>query len=85
MVTKIEELDVDEKVKVQEAILPGPHGQQEVIISVEEDLHVHGKIRKDEIEVEGKHGISQLHDAQALVLAASSAPGSSHINTGNKA
>ncbi|KAL4271429.1 hypothetical protein GQ457_13G010560 [Hibiscus cannabinus] len=48
---KVEETDlvhVDERLKVKEAIVPGPHGPQAVILGIEDDVHVTEDIVKTE-------------------------------------
>ena len=48
----------DEHRKVNEVIVPGPHGPQAVILSVEDDVHFDEVIRKDEKFGEGLHAKS---------------------------
>lgn len=48
MVTKRETIDIDEHMKVQEAIIEGPHGPIAVGLSIEEDVHIHEEHNKNE-------------------------------------
>ncbi|OVA00288.1 hypothetical protein BVC80_1495g78 [Macleaya cordata] len=67
MVQKTEIINIDEHMKVQEAIIPGPHGTQAAILSIEEDVHIQEGIKKNERVGEGFHAKSVesnegLHD-----------------------
>ncbi|XP_052201509.1 protein TRACHEARY ELEMENT DIFFERENTIATION-RELATED 7-like [Diospyros lotus] len=53
MVQETDIVHVDERLKVKEAIVPGPHGPQAVVLSVEEDVHVGEEILKKEKSLEG--------------------------------
>lgn len=48
-------IHVDEHKKVEETTVPGPFGQQAVVISVEDDVHIDEEIRKT--EKLGRHGL----------------------------
>lgn len=48
MVTKREIIDIDEHMKVQEAIIEGPHGPIAVGLSIEEDVQIHEERNKNE-------------------------------------
>lgn len=49
MVQKTEAINADEQhLKVQEAIVPGPHGKQSVLLSMEEDVHFHEASKMNE-------------------------------------
>lgn len=58
----------DEHKKVKETIVPGPFGQQAVVVTVEDDVHVDAEIRKN--ETVGHHGLhakspsSSAHEAE---------------------
>ncbi|XP_019057309.1 PREDICTED: uncharacterized protein LOC104806849 [Tarenaya hassleriana] len=47
-VEKTETVQVDEHLKVREAIVDGPHGPHAVVISVEDDVRIQDEIKKDE-------------------------------------
>lgn len=55
MVQETEVVDIDEHMKVHEAIVPGPHGQQVVVLAVEDDIRIHEEIKKNEVVDEGRH------------------------------
>ncbi|KAF7113356.1 hypothetical protein RHSIM_RhsimUnG0132700 [Rhododendron simsii] len=79
----IQETDVvriDEHVRVQEAIIQGPHGAQAVILSIEEDVHVEEDIKRNEIVGKGiSHVIGPTKDhPQALVMATSTSESGDH-------
>ncbi|XP_047318229.1 protein TRACHEARY ELEMENT DIFFERENTIATION-RELATED 7A-like [Impatiens glandulifera] len=40
---------VDEHFKIQEVVVPGPHGTQNVILNIDEDIHVEEEINKNEL------------------------------------
>ncbi|KAM0947275.1 hypothetical protein DsansV1_C08g0084431 [Dioscorea sansibarensis] len=46
---KTEVINVEDHVHVHEAIVPGPHGQQVVILDVDEDIKVQKDINKSEV------------------------------------
>lgn len=77
-------MNVDEHVKIQESIIPGPHGEQVKILSIEEDVHIDEEIKKTEKLSEGSHIKSERHHPQATEAAASSS-GSSHHHLEQKA
>lgn len=68
MVQKREDIDIDEHRKVQEMVVPGPHGPRRVVLSMEDDVHVHDKVSKNEVDMVGKglHGESKQGTARAL-------------------
>ncbi|KAF6154904.1 hypothetical protein GIB67_018341 [Kingdonia uniflora] len=79
IVQKTEILNVDEHLKVQEAIMPGPHGTETVILSVEEDIHIQEVIKKNETVGQGLHGRSvngdeDLHAKSVEIGESSSGP-----------
>eukprot|EP00257_Ricinus_communis_P025361 XP_025012775.1 proline-rich receptor-like protein kinase PERK2 [Ricinus communis] len=47
-IQKTEIIDFDEHMKVQETIVPGPHGEQMKVLTIEEDIHINEKIKKNE-------------------------------------
>ncbi|KAE8100469.1 hypothetical protein FH972_018365 [Carpinus fangiana] len=57
-VQETEVIHFDEHRKVNEVIVPGPHGPHAVILSVEDDVHIDEVIRKDEKFGEGLHAKS---------------------------
>ncbi|XP_059629915.1 protein TRACHEARY ELEMENT DIFFERENTIATION-RELATED 6-like [Cornus florida] len=48
----------DEHLKIKEAIVHGPHGQDAVTLSIDDDVHVDELIRKNEVFGEGRHAKS---------------------------
>ncbi|KAK9740920.1 hypothetical protein RND81_03G071100 [Saponaria officinalis] len=54
LVHERKDVDVDEHLKVQELVLPGPHGPKTMVISVEDEVRVHEDVHKDEVGVVGK-------------------------------
>lgn len=56
-------IHIDEHKKVKETIVPGPFGQQAVVITVEDDVHIDEVIRKNE-EKEG-HGLHAKSTVEA--------------------
>ncbi|KAJ4970787.1 hypothetical protein NE237_003886 [Protea cynaroides] len=58
IIEETEIVNVDEHSKVHEAILPGPHGTEAVVLCVEEDLHIE-EIKEEKVDDEGSH--SHLH------------------------
>ncbi|PIA41807.1 hypothetical protein AQUCO_02200321v1 [Aquilegia coerulea] len=55
VVQKSDVINVDEHLKVHEAIAPGPNGTQSVILTIEDDVHVQEQIKKNEVSREGFH------------------------------
>lgn len=55
MVQETDIKHVDERLKVKEGIVQGPHGAEAVVLSFEDDVHVVEEIKKNEMFVEGKH------------------------------
>ncbi|XP_039041617.1 proline-rich receptor-like protein kinase PERK10 [Hibiscus syriacus] len=53
MVQKAEIINIDEHVKVQEAIVPGPHGEQNTVLFIEGDIHIDEEIKKNKNISEG--------------------------------
>ncbi|XP_034675200.1 uncharacterized protein LOC117906323 [Vitis riparia] len=58
MVQETEIIDVDEHSKVKEGVIAGPHGEQVVLLTEEDDVHIQEEIRKNEKIGEGLHGKS---------------------------
>ena len=56
MVQETEMVNVDEHLKVKEAMLAGPHGAQALALCMEDDMHIHEEIQKNEKLAEGLHG-----------------------------
>ncbi|KAJ8424561.1 hypothetical protein Cgig2_013208 [Carnegiea gigantea] len=56
-VQKTEDIDVDEHRKVQEMVLPGPHGPKTMVLSVEDEVRVHDKVSKHEIDMVSSKGL----------------------------
>ncbi|KAG9146360.1 hypothetical protein Leryth_018417 [Lithospermum erythrorhizon] len=55
MVQETEIVDINKHVKMQEAIVEGPHGPEKVVLSVEEDVKIDDEIRRNEIELGNKN------------------------------
>ncbi|KAF7840096.1 proline-rich receptor-like protein kinase PERK2 [Senna tora] len=53
-VQKSEHVHVDEHVKVEEAIISGPHGEELKVLSIEEDVHIQQEVDKKST-IEGIH------------------------------
>eukprot|EP00261_Vitis_vinifera_P031038 XP_019072281.1 PREDICTED: uncharacterized protein LOC100259240 isoform X3 [Vitis vinifera] len=58
MVQETEIIDVDEHSKAKEGVIAGPHGEQVVLLTEEDDVHIQEEIRKNEKIGEGLHGKS---------------------------
>lgn len=58
---KSETINVEEHFKVQEAIVPGPHGQETVVLSMEEVIKFEDKIKEDEKLNETDEGAIVIH------------------------
>ncbi|OVA00286.1 hypothetical protein BVC80_1495g75 [Macleaya cordata] len=82
MVQETEIINIDEHMKVQEAIVPGPHGKQAVLLSIEEDVHIQEAIKKNERVGEGLYTKS-VESNEGLHVGASSS-GSNHQILDNK-
>ncbi|CAN0928578.1 Protein TRACHEARY ELEMENT DIFFERENTIATION-RELATED 6 [Linum grandiflorum] len=46
---EMEIIHVDDHRRVKEAIVPGPHGPRAVVLEIDDDLHIDGVVRKDEV------------------------------------
>ncbi|KAJ6737335.1 hypothetical protein OIU85_019402 [Salix viminalis] len=60
-VQKTEIIEFDEHTKVQEAVIPGPHGEKITVLNIEEDVHLVEEIKKNEKLAERSH-IKLAHD-----------------------
>ncbi|KAI3457540.1 hypothetical protein Pfo_014203 [Paulownia fortunei] len=69
IVQETDKFKIDEHVKVQEAIVPGPHGTQTVVLTIDEDVHVEEEIKKTEVEGKSSHLRSGKINSQALEVA----------------
>ncbi|EXB40985.1 hypothetical protein L484_020720 [Morus notabilis] len=75
---KAEIINFDEHKKVQEAIVPGPNGEQVKILTIEEDVHIDEEIKKAEKVMGGSSHVKSAHhhqpqpQAQAIEVAESS-------------
>ncbi|XP_047318234.1 protein TRACHEARY ELEMENT DIFFERENTIATION-RELATED 7A-like [Impatiens glandulifera] len=55
-INETEIVRVDEHLKIQEVVVPGPHGTQTVILNIDEDIHVEEEINKNELKLnKGSH------------------------------
>lgn len=61
MIEETDDFDFDERVKVHETVVPGPHGEQAMLVTLEEDIHAHETIRKTEIVSEAFGAKSDQH------------------------
>ncbi|KAL8110592.1 uncharacterized protein LOC141672984 [Apium graveolens] len=77
---------IDEHLTIKEAIIPGPHGPQTVILSVEDDIHIQEDIRKNESSVGhgGSHMSSVPHHPHVLDMEPSTSGSSPHHHLGQK-
>ena len=78
MVQETDIVTIDEHLKVHEAIIPGPHGPQVMILSIEDDVHIQEEIKKNEKEIQGSHVRSTQDFPQALDMEASTSESSQH-------
>lgn len=85
MVQETEIIHFDEHRKVQEAVIPGPHGPKAVILSIEEDVHLDEEVRKKEKFGEELHAKSGEPKSGTLEEGASSNSGSDHHHLEYKA
>ncbi|CAN0928576.1 Protein TRACHEARY ELEMENT DIFFERENTIATION-RELATED 6 [Linum grandiflorum] len=53
-------IHVDDHMRVKEAIVPGPNGPRAVVLEIDDDLHVDGVVRKDEV-MENVRGCKYEH------------------------
>ncbi|CAO2834007.1 unnamed protein product [Amaranthus hypochondriacus] len=74
LIRERKDIDVDEHLKVQEMIIPGPCGPKKVLVSVEDDVRVHEDVNKSEIDMVGKagYGMSKKGVAKGLEKAVES-------------
>ncbi|XP_059631658.1 protein TRACHEARY ELEMENT DIFFERENTIATION-RELATED 7A-like [Cornus florida] len=77
----VQETDIiraDEHLKIKEAIVQGPHGQEAVVLSIDDDVHVDEVIRKNEVFGEGMHAKSaHYHPNLPITLEEGPSPSSS--------
>lgn len=71
-------IHVDEHREVKEAIIPGPHGSQAVILSIADDVRIDEVIRKDEKFGEGLHAKSAEGKSGSTLEEGTSSPGFDH-------
>ncbi|KAK3002963.1 hypothetical protein RJ639_019554 [Escallonia herrerae] len=76
-------IKVDEHLKVHEAIVPGPHGAETVVLSIDEDIHIQEDIKKNETVGKASHIVSAAEHPQALGMVASTS-GSGHHHLDHK-
>ncbi|OVA00287.1 hypothetical protein BVC80_1495g77 [Macleaya cordata] len=81
MVQETEIINIDEHMKVQEVIVPGPHGKQAVVLSIEEDVHIQEAIKKNERVGEGLHTKS-LESSEGLHGTSSAESASRNLDVG---
>lgn len=72
MIKKAEIVRIDEHMKVQEAIIPGPHGEQTTVLTIEEDVHIEEEIKKNSLVQDSYTKSSQDHPQPLDVAALSS-------------
>ncbi|WOL16038.1 hypothetical protein Cni_G24820 [Canna indica] len=76
-VAKAETVEVEDHVHVHETVIPGPHGQQLVALSIDEDIEVHEVIKKDELITLGREP-AMKQTGSTNEAAASSSGSTSH-------
>ncbi|ONK56426.1 uncharacterized protein A4U43_C10F8510 [Asparagus officinalis] len=54
MVQEADVVNVSDRVHKHETVLPGPHGQQFVAWTVDEDFNIEGTVRKNEVRFQGE-------------------------------
>ncbi|KAG6395821.1 hypothetical protein SASPL_141950 [Salvia splendens] len=61
IVQETDNVKIEEHVRVHEDIVPGPHGTQAVVLTIDEDLHVEEEIHKtsEVVKSKGSHLSSQ--------------------------
>lgn len=78
MVQETDIVNIDEHLRVKEAIIPGPHGPEVKILSIEDDVHIQEEIKKNEMEIKGSHIRSTQDIPEALHMEASTSKSSQH-------
>ncbi|KAK3007258.1 hypothetical protein RJ639_016241 [Escallonia herrerae] len=77
-------IKVDEHLKVHEVIIPGPHGAETVVLSIDEDIHIQEEIKKNETVGKASHIVSAAEHPQALgTVASTSGSGHHHLDHKN--
>ena len=69
VIKKTDDITFDERMRIHETAVPGPHGEQAVLVTLEEDIHAHETKTKDEI-VGGTSHSWTAHHPQSHELAA---------------
>ncbi|OMO98288.1 hypothetical protein COLO4_14024 [Corchorus olitorius] len=74
-------VSIDEHVKVQEAIIPGPHGEKNKVLLIEEDIHIEEEIKRNKKISEGpSHLKSNSQEISQASSMAAELPGPSHLH-----
>ncbi|KAJ8446020.1 hypothetical protein Cgig2_012364 [Carnegiea gigantea] len=58
MIQETDDFEIDDRVRVHETFVPGPHGEQAMLVTIEEDIHAYETIRKNEMVDEALHARS---------------------------
>ncbi|KAK4484598.1 hypothetical protein RD792_007185 [Penstemon davidsonii] len=72
IVQETDKIKIDDHVKVQEAIVPGPHGSKMVVLTIDEDVHIEEEIKKNEVVGQSSHAKSTGNHSRAVDMEASS-------------
>lgn len=82
-IQETENVHVDEHLKIKEATVPGPHGAQAVLLTIEDDVHIEEEIKKNEKIGQGLHAKS-AGNIVGDIEAAESSSSSGHHHLENK-
>uniref|UniRef100_A0A803NC95 Uncharacterized protein n=1 Tax=Chenopodium quinoa TaxID=63459 RepID=A0A803NC95_CHEQI len=82
MIKETDNITVDEHMHVHEEVVRGPHGEQAVLVTFEDDIHTHETKIIDEI-VSGTSHARGAHHPHSLQTAAPTS-GSDHLQIENK-
>ncbi|KAK4484604.1 hypothetical protein RD792_007191 [Penstemon davidsonii] len=72
IVQETDKIKIDDHVKVQEAIVPGPHGSKMVVLTIDEDVHIEEEIKKNEVVGQSSHAKSTGNHSRVVDMEASS-------------
>ncbi|EYU45053.1 hypothetical protein ABFS82_13G056400 [Erythranthe guttata] len=84
IINETDKIKIDEHVKIQEAVVPGPHGTQMTVVTIDEDFHIEEEIKKTEAEtVKGSSHVGigshkNISGDQALEMAESTSASNNH-------
>lgn len=63
-------MEIDERIRVHEDIVPGPHGKKTVILTIDDDVNIEEEIKKNEVVGKSSHMKSAENHPQALDMVA---------------